>query len=82
MILHPVALSHTAQAALSAHRSFKKTTYYFGHKIAEVEAVFGDHGTQDLCDWFGRFGFQPHGAVNGYQVQSRSRERKRMSAQT
>lgn len=79
-ILHPVAPSHTAQAALSAHWSFKGTTYYFGHKIAEVEAVFGHHGTQDLGDWFGRFGFQPHRAVNGYQVQSKSKEHKRMSA--
>ena len=36
-----------------------------------MEAVFGHHGSQDLSDGFGRLGFQPHGAVNGYQVQSR-----------
>lgn len=51
-------------------------TYYFGHKFPEVEAVFGHHGTQDLGDRFGGFGFQPHGAVNGDQVQSGYREHK------
>lgn len=50
-------------------------TYYFGHKIAEVEAVLGHHGTQDLSDWFGGFGFQAHRAVNGYQVQPRIKAR-------
>lgn len=39
-----------------------------------MESVFGHHGTQDLGDWFGRFGFEPHGAVDGHQVQSGSRE--------
>lgn len=46
-------------------------TYYFDNKIAEVEAVLGHHGTQDLGDWFGRFGLQPHRAVDGHQVQSK-----------
>ncbi|KAF3837043.1 hypothetical protein F7725_004507 [Dissostichus mawsoni] len=46
-------------------------------RIAEVEAIFGHHGTQDLSDGFGRFGLQTHGAVNGDQVQSRSTERAR-----
>lgn len=84
MILHPVALSHTAQAAPGTHRSLKKRgikgivatigglTYYFGHEIAELEAVFGHHGTQDFSDWLGGLGFQPHRAVNGNQVQSRN----------
>lgn len=31
-------------------------TYYFGHQISEVEAVFGHHRAQDLGDWFGWFG--------------------------
>lgn len=47
------------------HYSHWGTTYYFGHKFVEVEAVFGHHGTQDLSDWFGWFGFQPHRAVYG-----------------
>lgn len=87
MILHPVALPHTTRAALWTHRSFKRisalwplgTTYYFGHKIAEVETIFGHHGAQDLSDWLGRFGFQPHGAVNGNQVQSRSKHRAQVN---
>lgn len=40
-----------------------------------MEAVFGHHGTQDLGDWFGRFGFQPHRTVNGDQIQSKEKER-------
>ena len=46
-----------------------------------MEAVFGHHGTQDLGDWFGRFGFEAHGAVNGDQVQSGSREKAEVKRQ-
>lgn len=80
MILHPVAQSHTTQAAVWTHGSFKRikaleTTYYFGHKISKVETIFGHHGPQDLSDWLGRLGFQPHGAVNGHQIQPTSEPR-------
>lgn len=44
-----------------------------------MEAILGHHGAQDLSDRFGRFGFQPHRAVNRYQVQSRSEERAQVN---
>lgn len=47
-----------------------------------MEAIFGHHGTQDLGDRFGRFGFQAHGAVNGNQVQSESRQRTEVNIMT
>lgn len=69
-LLHPGAASRAAQE-LKRHRSV--VTYYFGHKITEVEAVFGHYRSQDLGDGLGRFGFQPHRAVNGDQVQPESK---------
>lgn len=45
-------------------------TYYFGHQISEVEAVFGHHRAQDLGDRLGGFGLQAHRSVDGNQVQS------------
>lgn len=47
-----------------------------------MEAIFGHHGTQDLGDRFGRFGFQAHRAVNGNQVQSERRQRTEVNIMT
>lgn len=54
-------------------------THYFGHKITEIQAVFGHHGTEDLCDWFRGLGFKTHGAVNRHQVQPKSKHTARVT---
>lgn len=73
----PPSESHTAQEP-ERHESIVATvgtTYYFDYKITQIEAIFSHNRTEDLCDWFGWFGFQPHRAIDGYQVQSRSKHK-------